>query len=294
MITNLHLLNFQIHEDRDIPLTPVTTIVGGNGSGKSAVMRAIRWLVTNRPTGDSFVRDGETDCHAEMTLDDHKVMRSRVNGENIYTIDGEEYKAFGAGIPSDVTDTLNISPFSFQGQFDSLFMLTLPPGQVAEMLNDVVDLSLIDSSAKYIASKMREASSELNTATTRCDELGLALARLNWVDGAAAVVTELVEIAEEVDSLREKYGRCKGMMASVAKETTLRESAWPVIVEHELLGRIHTELENTTYACISAGGGLEQLEKLYIEQDALLSRLSDVTKEHDKLKKGKCPLCGRQ
>ena len=55
MIKKLNILNFQSHKDTSLSFAPgVNVIVGASDSGKSAIIRALRWLIWNRPVGDAF------------------------------------------------------------------------------------------------------------------------------------------------------------------------------------------------------------------------------------------------
>src|SRR5687768_16846953 len=45
-LKSIHIENFRCFEKVDIPLEKITTIVGENGSGKSAVLEAINFVVS--------------------------------------------------------------------------------------------------------------------------------------------------------------------------------------------------------------------------------------------------------
>ena len=60
MLTSLTIKNFQSHKDSTLQFSPnVNVILGHNDSGKSAIFRAIDFVVFNSLSGDSFVRHGE-------------------------------------------------------------------------------------------------------------------------------------------------------------------------------------------------------------------------------------------
>ena len=53
MIQSLHIKNLQSHKDSHLDFCEgVNVIVGPSDSGKSAILRALRWIVKNRPQGD--------------------------------------------------------------------------------------------------------------------------------------------------------------------------------------------------------------------------------------------------
>ncbi len=56
-ITNVLIQNFQKHERLEISLSPdANAIVGTGDRGKSAIVRAIKWCLTNQPDGNEYIR----------------------------------------------------------------------------------------------------------------------------------------------------------------------------------------------------------------------------------------------
>ena len=61
MIKNLLLKNFQSHIDSKIEFdSGFNVICGSSDSGKSALLRALMWVIANRPSGDS-IKNWNTD-----------------------------------------------------------------------------------------------------------------------------------------------------------------------------------------------------------------------------------------
>jgi exonuclease SbcC len=84
MIERLQIKNFQCHESLKIKLDPkITAIVGPSDVGKSAILRAIRWVATNRPRGDSFIKEDADEAQVTVWTDNGKVCR-RKGSENTY------------------------------------------------------------------------------------------------------------------------------------------------------------------------------------------------------------------
>ena len=56
MISGLLLKNFQSHKKTILHFHPgVNAIIGKSNSGKTAILRALYWIIYNRPSGISFV-----------------------------------------------------------------------------------------------------------------------------------------------------------------------------------------------------------------------------------------------
>ena len=55
MITKIEIKNFQSHKHTVIDFSNgVNVIIGSSDCGKSAIIKAMRWCITNSPAGNSF------------------------------------------------------------------------------------------------------------------------------------------------------------------------------------------------------------------------------------------------
>ena len=163
----LRIQNFQAHKDITLELGRVTTITGATDKGKSSILRALRWLVQNRPRGYGFIRHGSKQTRVEVEVDSHTIARER-EGEslNFYYLDGQKLTAFGNEVPADVADLLNMSDVNFQGQHDPPFWFMESSGEVSRRLNQIVDLSLIDSTLASIDATARRHKMEVDVLRT--------------------------------------------------------------------------------------------------------------------------------
>lgn len=93
-ITKIHLVNFQSHEDTTLDLDKhFNVIVGESRQGKSSVLRAIRWVVENKPSGKSFIRTQADKAIVEITLENGTIIQrfisNKENGYKIFLPDGK-------------------------------------------------------------------------------------------------------------------------------------------------------------------------------------------------------------
>ena len=78
MIQSVHIQNFQSHKNSTLEFSPgVNIIVGTSDSGKTAIIRALRWVVWNRPSGDSLRSTWGGKTSVEICLDKGSVERSK-------------------------------------------------------------------------------------------------------------------------------------------------------------------------------------------------------------------------
>ncbi|HUW45946.1 MAG TPA: AAA family ATPase [Dehalococcoidia bacterium] len=207
MLTKLIITNFQAHKKLVLDLDArVTTIVGTTDKGKSSVIRALTWLATNRPSGTEFIRYGSSQTTVELHVDDHVIIRERGKSINRYVLDDQEFKAFGTEPPQEVLDVLNLSAINFQAQHDSPFWFQESPGEVSRQLNEIVDLSVIDSTLANLDRTRREAMTKVKVLEEEVAGASTLRSSLAWAKTAAE---DLGEVEEYHTVYIEANGNCR-------------------------------------------------------------------------------------
>jgi len=230
VIERLQIENFQKHRRLRVVFDPqVTTICGPSDAGKSAILRAVRWLAWNRPRGDGFVRHGEKHCSVKLWVDGRKLERRKDKSGNQYLIDGRELKAVGTDVPEEIAGILNIAEESFQGQHDPLFWFSLTAGEVARRLNAIVDLEAIDRSATYLAGQLRKANARLSVVEERREAAENAASDLAHAPLMARQWKGVLAWADRRDAAQGRAGALSGLLAkateSHARYNVLSEAA---------------------------------------------------------------------
>ena len=171
MIKSLELYNFQSHKESSLEFDPgVNVIIGPSDSGKTAVIRALRWLVWNRPSGDAMQSTWGGETKVELSIDDTFISRSKDKAEQ-YQLGESEYKAFGTTVPVEITQALNLNAINLQQQLDSPFLLTDSSGEVAKHFNKVAHLDQIDSGLKNVQSWLNEIARAITSDEQREQQL---------------------------------------------------------------------------------------------------------------------------
>ena len=182
MIESLSITNFQRHERLDIDFDKITTIVGTSDIGKSAIIRAMRWVVMNRPIGTTFMRRGAKRTSVTMKVDGTEVGRIRSKDSNTYKVNDETFRAFGADVPDAVSRVLDMSELNFQGQHEPTLWFSLSAGEVAKQLNCVIDLDAIDDTRRALTERQNEVSAELDNINKNLNEIEKELESLSQLD----------------------------------------------------------------------------------------------------------------
>ena len=109
------LENFQSHKYSTIDFCEgLNVILGPSDSGKSAIIRGIKWALYNEPSGDYFIREGEREASVTLIFNDKtKLTRLRSRSKNSYILykkNGEEIKfeGFGTSVPQEIIEEIGI------------------------------------------------------------------------------------------------------------------------------------------------------------------------------------------
>lgn len=294
MLERLSIKNFQKHRGLVIELDPgITVLTGESDVGKSSVLRALRWIATNRPSGNEFIRNGAKVTQVCMELDGGStVLRQKGGNRNVYKTDGKVCTAFGQDVPDDIRNLLNTGPVNFQQQHDPPFWLTLSPGEVSRELNQIVNLGSIDASLSSIASELRKAKTTVEVSEGRLKEAKEREETLRWV----------IKASEELAIIEERERAAKGLRERA-------ESLWNLLKEI-----LAAKRSRTLYKRSSREGEaiLERGEKVLTDQDkagrlrGLLEKIKETEEELCQARKNAtvlenelkekigdlCPLCG--
>lgn len=173
MIKSIRLVNWEAHRNSYIEFSEKTNaIIGSSDCGKSSLMKAMNWVLTNRPLGDSFRSTWGGDTIVEVhTTDEHIVKRVQTNSTNKYFVDGLELKAFGTSVPDEVLKCLNMTETNIAKQFSSFCLLSETAGEVARKLNKAANLDKIDHCLTSVASEIKETRQNLKATEIQVGDL---------------------------------------------------------------------------------------------------------------------------
>lgn len=187
MLEELRIENFQAHERKRIKFDPrVTTIIGPSDRGKSAIIRALRWVCLNDLRGDAFVRDGADFVRVSLLIDGVKITRSKKGIANGYKMGNSSYVALRSDVPEDIKAVLNVDAVNYQSQHDAPFWFSLSPGQVSRELNAIVDLGVIDATLKNLNSTVRDAKARVEVCAEQARDAKRELGRFKNLAGMVA------------------------------------------------------------------------------------------------------------
>lgn len=204
MIKKLEIQNFQAHKDTTLEFSPgVNIIVGSSDSGKSSLIRALRWAVYGKPRGDSVRSWWGGNTSVTITVEEGFATRLKTNALNQYTTQDIEFNAIGHEVPQEVVDLLNFEDMNLQQQADAPFLFSETAGEVAQHFNRMANLEKIDESLKAIQSALRATEQTLKHKQQDFKEQQDKQKEYDWIPEADEQVEALEETHKEMEICQE-------------------------------------------------------------------------------------------
>lgn len=300
MFRTIYLKNFQSHKDTTLELSKgINCIIGPSDSGKTAILRAIKWAVQNRPQGDSFRRHKSKDVLVTITLDNKQTIeRYRDNQNNAYMVDKKTgFGALGTEIPEPITKLFNLSNINIQQQHDSPFLLSNSSGEVARHFNQIAHLDVIDRTLKNLQSGLRQTEQKIISEKNNLEVTEEELSSYEYLDELEEKVIALEKIEQTLISLRNERQKLDSLLRHILRTRTELKKYECVPKNAELVNialdlfnqkKTYDKQRNRLY------GLIDTLEKtkhcLFVEKTTI-----DVfEKRYKEQFPDVCPLCGQR
>ncbi|MGO0123061.1 AAA family ATPase [Desulfothermobacter acidiphilus] len=298
-IRRVILENIQSHRYSEIEFAPtVTVLVGESDRGKSAVVRALRWLFYNRPQGEGLMRVGSTRCRVAVELEDGTVIeREREGRGNRYCIHypgGETLRleSPGRSVPREVEELTGVRPYLVANQplelhlahqLDPPFLLRESPSLRAQVIGQVARADLFQQAAKLALKEQSQYQSRIKGLEVRLEqlqeesaplqaELSQLEARLCRARELAETVREMEERRQLLDKLRTQRAGYLQTMASLA-ELLARLPGEKIM---ETAGFRLEELEHRYGAVASLAGRRRRFQEEKSREEATLAALTSL------------------
>lgn len=223
MLERLLIQNYQAHGRLRVDFAPgITTIIGPSDVGKSSIIRALRWVCTNAPGGDAFIRHGGKGATVKLMVDGHTITRRRTPGgdTNEYLLDDKLFKAFGRKVPDEILALLNIGGVCWQGQHDAPYWFSATPGEVSRALNSIVNLGIIDDTLAAVAKAVHRGRTKLEMAEEGLTEAKTAHDDLAWT---AKFTEDLAVVEAAVDRHNEARHKAT-LVAAIVEDARLHQA----------------------------------------------------------------------
>lgn len=219
MITTIHLQNFQAHRDTRLPMAKGLTILrGSTNAGKSAIIRAFRWILQDDGDWKTLLRKGETQMAVTLIFENGiSVTRTRSASINRYEVKGgngevlDQYNDFGKGVPERVLQYMGFTKVVLDGkalnlnlasQQEPWFLLGDSPPSVYRKLCALSHTEEIEQAATACGTEKARKHREAGELQEQIGTLKVAMSDLHWVDRAAEQYAKAVEVEQVTATLQ--------------------------------------------------------------------------------------------
>lgn len=218
LIKSLRLINFQSHKDTKIDFDEgLTVILGQTDQGKSAIIRALKWVLYNEPRGTDFIMAGCKLCRVSLEMDDGSVIiREREGQRNRYILiqNGKEevFEGFGNTIPLEIARAHGIpkiridkdaaSAVNLAEQLEPPFLISESGGNRAKALGRLVGIHIIDAAQRTVLKDITNAKQDFESIQKDIENLNSQLESYKDIDELQIRISSLQNILKKLKETR--------------------------------------------------------------------------------------------
>ncbi|MGO1367951.1 MAG: AAA family ATPase [Senegalia sp. (in: firmicutes)] len=265
-ITNVEINNFQSHKNTNIDfVNGLNVIVGPSDQGKTAIIRAIKWVLYNDPMGTFFIRHKEKEASVILTFNTgEKVQRLRSNTKNLYIYidkdnNEEIYEGFGHNVPVDIIEKINIrkifldskesNSINIGEQLEGPFLLSEKNSTRANAIGRLVGVHVVDKAVQNTMKDIRNLNSSNKSLIEDIDLLETKLKDYSYLDDLEATIIQL-ETLQDIISYKENLLK---ILIDIQKKYNENDKLliyykdiYSKLLNLETINNISLEIENKT------------------------------------------------
>lgn len=292
------LKNFQSHEYTEIELTKgINAIIGPSDSGKTSIIRGIRWALYNEPSGDAFRRHNTKETEVKLEFSDgFSLLRGRKTSTNYYKIwktkDSEEvyYEAFGTKLPVEIEEHLGVRQVSLAKnlkdeiniarQLDPPFLLAESPRVKAEAIGRLSGAYVADLALEKLAKEIRDANSSIRVEEREIQEAEDALKDYEYLIEEEKFLNKIDYIFEQIENSQKLLKSLETFFQRFEKIKSQKTEEEKVLEQTKNIQKLE-EIYNSLNSFLLKSSKLQSLYKRYSENQL------GQKKSKEKLKKTK-------
>ncbi|MFJ8521444.1 AAA family ATPase [Bacillus cereus] len=283
-INEIFVEGFQSHTNSHFNLgTGLNVITGPSDSGKTSIIRAVRWVAFNEPQGEAFVNESVGHATVAIHLDNGIIIsKHRRKGKTSYRIQsdpGDEGSVFEKSeVPEEVKQLLGITKqtfgdfvtaLNFAFQLEAPFLISETPSSGAKVLGKLAGTEAVDLAVKSVSKDTYAARQERLLAEKEIERLAGSLLEYLDVDDKVQQLKTAESLMEHVEELYKK----KEVLKEISHMYTSRKQKYIAAWE------IEKRLEEVPVLILI----LEQTEK----DQQRLQTLLDLQKSYESLSTAK-------
>lgn len=284
MITQVILKGFQSHENTNFNLgNGLNVITGPSDAGKTAIIRAIRWVAFNEPQGEAFLNERVGETEVKIILDNGSIItKTRKSGKTNYIIqtdESDEGSVFEkAEVPLEVTRMLGIekhsfgdfeSALNFSFQLDAPFLISETGSAGAKVLGKLAGTESVDLAIKGVSKDTHAARNMRSNAEKDIERLTGDLFEYQHIDDAKSMLNASELLLEKLETGHEQV-------------TNMKEYRHEYMLVREKISKLFELLEVLAHVPVLEED-LKDIEKSQQRYDSLLQLYSDGNRLQERI-----------
>lgn len=286
MISKIIIRNFQKHKKKVILFDKgITTFIGDTDTGKSAILRAISWVLFNTPNGVSFIHRKKKYASVSLHIDGNTVTRTRSrSGVNLYKINGKVLKSFGHSVPKEISKLCNVSSnINFQSQYQNAYWLFESGGNVSKKLNEIVNLEMIDKVLSSIKSDITHDKGVSKIIIEQLKEERENLSKLKQIKKIQKEFQVLLNMGVVLKNIESKIKEAETLSNAIERRQ--------IELPDESIFLDISKLDNIDEILQSVEEAIELLHDISKEKTTVECEISQLLKSISNI--NNCPVCGK-
>jgi DNA repair exonuclease SbcCD ATPase subunit len=278
-IEKVILENFQSHKYSVLEFDDqLNVILGPSDSGKTAILRGIRWALYNEPSGDYFIREGEQECSVTIVFNDGtKIKRYRSKSKNAYFLydsDNNEtkFEGFGTSVPYEITEKIGIKKIlldsdlskaiNLSDQLEGAFLLSEKTSTRASSIGRLVGVNIIDDALREALRDSRNLSNAKKNIEDSINKLEDELLEYDYLEELNNNLNHIDDIRKQIKEKSISIDRYKALLT---KLTSISQEKSKVNYYIESLSGINLldKVLNDISLSLSKYGNLNKLKDVF-------------------------------
>ncbi|MED3571917.1 AAA family ATPase [Cytobacillus praedii] len=219
-IAKVKVEGFQSHVESVFNLeNGLNVITGPSDSGKTAFIRAVRWVAFNEPQGEAFVNEKVGEAVVAIYLDNGAIItKRRRKGKTSYLLqqseDGEGSLYEKSEVPEEVKHLLQIekqtfgdfeTALNFAFQLDAPFLISETPSAGAKILGKLAGTESVDLAIKGVSKDTYGTRQERTNADKDIERIAGAMLAYHTIDDAKEAVDLAEMLLEQIEVSHKKF-----------------------------------------------------------------------------------------
>lgn len=299
MIKQLRIQNFRSHKNTKLEFVKgVNCIVGLPDSGKTNIIRAINWALTNRPLGFRFHSNfakGPTAVDIDFE-EGNQISLVKSKSESGYVCNEKEFRAIGSDVPDEVSRISNITELNLQTQMDKPFLICESPGEVAKVFNRVSKLEKPDLVIASLTTDINSKNKQIKTLSLDKIEFEEKLKRFENLPQMKNDLDEIEQIENKRQKIKNEIDELFSMIENIEAVKKIMENMIDIDKARKELvsiNKLYTEIANEQKKHMSLQDIITSTEEVEDKMQNIKMDYKDIQKDFGKfLKTIKiCPYC---